>query len=129
MAKPAGVWLIGLIGLVVVGFGVGMLWYGWKRKFERKLTFGTALPKTRKSAIRAGQVGYMAKGVAFGIVGILLLQAAVTSDSGKSRGLDAALHTLAAQPYGKFLLLAVAIGVAAFGVYCFFQARYRKVGT
>ncbi|GAB3871622.1 DUF1206 domain-containing protein [Dactylosporangium cerinum] len=57
------------------------------------------------------------------------MQAAVTNDPGKSRGLDAALHTLVAQPYGKFLLLAVALGVAAFGVYCFFQAKYRKVGT
>ena len=129
MAKPAGAWLVGLIGLGVLAFGAGMIWYGWKRKFERKLNFGTAAPKTRKTAIRAGQVGYIAKGVAFGIVGILLLQAAVTNDPGKSRGLDAALHTLAAQPYGKFLLLAVALGVAAFGVYCFFQARYRKVGT
>jgi hypothetical protein len=129
MAKPAGAWLVGLIGLGVLAFGAGMLWYGWKRKFERKLNFGAALPKTRRTAIRAGQVGYIAKGIAFGIVGILLVQAAVTNDPGKSRGLDAALHTLVAQPYGKFLLLAVALGVAAFGVYCFFQARYRKVGT
>jgi hypothetical protein len=138
MAKPAGAWLVGLIGLGVLAFGVGMLWYGWKRKFERKLNFGAAspgatqpgmLPGPRKTAIRAGQVGYVAKGIAFGIVGLLLLQAAITNDPGKSRGLDAALHTLAAQPYGKFLLLAVALGVAAFGVYCFFQARFRKVGT
>jgi hypothetical protein len=129
MSKPAGEWLVGLIGLGVLAFGVGMIWYGWKRKFERKLNFGAALPKTRKTAIRAGQVGYIAKGIAFGIVGILLVQAAVTNDPGKSRGLDAALHTLVAQPYGKFLLLAVALGVAAFGVYCFFQAKYRKVGT
>ena len=129
MAKPAGAWLVGLIGLGVLAFGVGMLWYGWKRKFERKLTFGTADPKTRKTATRAGQIGYVAKGIAFGIVGVLLLQAAITNDPGKSRGLDAALHTLAAQPFGKFLLLAIALGVAAFGVYCFFQARFRKVGT
>ncbi len=129
MAKPAGAWLVGLVGLGVLAFGIGMIWYGWKRKFERKLSFGAAQPKTRKAAIRAGQVGYAAKGIAFGIVGALLVQAAVTNDPGKSRGLDAALHTLVAQPYGKFLLLAVALGVAAFGVYCFFQARYRKVGT
>ncbi|MGI5178460.1 DUF1206 domain-containing protein [Dactylosporangium sp. CA-152071] len=129
MAKPAGVWLVGLIGLGVLAFGAGMLWYGWKRKFERKLNFGAANPKTRKAATRAGQIGYIAKGVAFGIVGVLLLQAAITNDPAKSRGLDAALHTLVAQPFGKFLLLAVAVGVAAFGVYCFFQARFRKVGT
>jgi hypothetical protein len=127
MAKPAGAWLVGLVGLVVLGFGLGMVWYGWKRRFARKLA--VAQPQARKAATRAGQIGYMAKGVAFGIVGYLLVDAAVTNDPSKSRGLDSALHTLVAQPYGKFLLLAVALGVAAFGVYCFFQARYRKVGT
>jgi hypothetical protein len=127
MARPAGEWLVGLAGLAVLGFGLGMIWYGWKRKFARKLTVDR--PRARRAAMRAGQIGYVAKGVAFGIVGYLLVAAAITDDAGKSRGLDAALHTLAGQPYGKFLLLAVALGVAAFGGYCFFQARYRKVGT
>jgi hypothetical protein len=127
MAKPAGEWLVALVGIAVLAVGLGMIWYGWKRKFARKLS--VAQPQARSAAMRAGQIGYGAKGVAFGIVGYLLVEAAIKNDPGKSRGLDAALHTLAEQPYGKFLLLAVAIGVAAFGVYCFFQARYRKVGT
>ena len=127
MAHTAGAWLVGLAGLVVFGFGIGMIYYGFKKKFVKKLSIGT--PHGREVAIRAGQIGYAAKGVAFGIVGVLLVQAAVTNDPGKSRGLDAALHTLAGQPFGKFLLLAVALGVAAFGVYCFFQARYRKAGS
>jgi hypothetical protein len=127
MAKPAGALLVGLIGLAVLAFGLGMIWYGLKRKFARKLNY--AGPRGHRAAVRAGQIGYTAKGVAFGIVGYLLLDAAVTDDPGKSRGLDAALRTLAGQPYGKFLLLAVALGVAAFAVYCFFQAKYRKVGS
>jgi hypothetical protein len=129
MAKPAGVWLVALAGLVVLGVGIGMIWYGLKRKFERKLQFGGLARHGRQAAIRAGQIGYAAKGVAFGIVGYLLVQAAIKEDPAQSRGLDAALHTLAGQPYGKFLLLAVALGFAAFGVYCGFQTKYRKVGS
>ncbi|WP_238008193.1 DUF1206 domain-containing protein [Dactylosporangium sp. AC04546] len=127
MAKPAGEWLVGLIGVAVLAFGIGMLWYGLKRRFLRKLEFGGG--RSRSAAIRAGQVGYAAKGVAFGIVGYLLIEAAVKNDPAKSRGLDAALHTVAGQPYGRFLLLAIALGLAAFAVYCLFQARYRKVGS
>jgi hypothetical protein len=74
-----------------------------------------------------GRVGYIAKGIAFGIVGVLLFQAATSHNPAKSRGLDAALRLLVSQPYGVFLLILVALGLAAFGVYCFFQARYRKV--
>jgi hypothetical protein len=43
--------------------------------------------------------------------------------------LDAALRTVIAQPFGTWLLLLVAVGLAAFGIYCFFQSRFRKVTT
>jgi hypothetical protein len=129
MAKPAGVFLIALAGLVVLAVGVGLIWYGWKRKFEEKLLLHRMSVRTRAWARRLGQVGYVAKGVAFGIVGLLLLDAAISRNPAKSRGLDAALHTLVQQPFGVFLLIAVGAGFAAFGVYCFFQSRYRKVGT
>lgn len=127
LAHPAGRWLVALAGLVVAAIGVGMLIYGAKRKFEKKLMTGRMRHNTRLTAVRLGQAGYIAKGVAFGIVGLLLIDAAVTLDPNKSRGLDAALRTVVAQPFGAFLLILVAVGFVAFGVYCFFQARYRKV--
>ena len=40
---------------------------------------------------------------------------------------SAALRLLAEQSYGPWLLGLIALGIAAFGVYCFSQARYRKV--
>jgi hypothetical protein len=113
----------------VLALGIGLIWYGWTRKFERKLMMFQMGEAARVTARRTGQAGYVAKGIAFSIVGILLANAAVTNDPGKSRGLDAALRTLAHQPFGVFLLAAVAFGLAAFGVYCFVQARYRKVTT
>jgi hypothetical protein len=128
MAKPAGQLVVGLAGLAVVAVGLGLIYYGVKRKFEDKLLIGRMSQRTRTLARRLGQVGYVAKGIAFAIVGVLLLDAALTHNPAKSRGLDAALHTLVKQPYGAFLLIAVGIGFAAFGVYCFIQSRYRKVG-
>jgi hypothetical protein len=62
----------------------------------------------------------------FGIVAVLIGFAALSSDAGKAGGLDAALRTLAAQPFGPFLLAAVALGLAAFGVYCFAAAKSHK---
>jgi hypothetical protein len=84
-------------------------------------------PAMRQGVTRLGEIGYIAKGVAFAIVGILLLDAAIADRATRSRGLDGALHTLAQQQYGGPLLDIVAIGLAAFGVYCFFQTKYRKV--
>jgi hypothetical protein len=127
MARPWGHLLIGVAGLVVVAIGIGLAVYGWRRKFEKRLMTSRMSGRTRRSAVRLGQAGYVAKGVALGIVGLLLLDAAISDNPAKSRGLDAALRLLVHQPYGAFLLIVVAVGFAAFGIYCFFQSRYRKV--
>ena len=127
MNSTGGRWLVGLIGVVVVGVGIGLIWYGVTKRFERHLNTWQMSPTVRKSTRRLGVVGYVAKGVAYAIVGVLVVVAAVQYDPAKSRGLDGALKTLAGQSYGAWLLGLVAIGIAAFGIYCFFQARYRKV--
>jgi hypothetical protein len=127
MAYPAGLWLVGLGGVAVVALGVGLGVYGARRKFEKRLLLGRMSRSARRTAVRLGQAGYLAKGIAFGIVGVLLFQAATSHNPARSRGLDAALRLLVGQPYGPLLLVLIALGFAAFGTYCFFQARYRKV--
>jgi hypothetical protein len=127
MDKPAGPALVVLLGLAVAALGVGMVFYGFKKKFVRRLKTQEMDARVRKATISLGRFGYMAKGFAFGVVGVLIIAAGFTSDPGKSRGLDAALKTLAAQPYGVVLLILIAAGFAAFGIYCFSQSRYRRI--
>jgi hypothetical protein len=127
LSSTGGRWLVALIGLVVLGFGVGMAIYGLMAAFERKLSTEQMNEGTRHTTRLLGRIGYTAKGVAFAIVGILLVVAAVRKEPNRSRGLDAALRTLAGQPFGGWLLTIVALGFVAFAVFCLFQARYRKV--
>ncbi|NYH87910.1 DUF1206 domain-containing protein [Actinopolymorpha rutila] len=123
---PGGQILVGLVGLGIVA-GAGYLVYrGWKKKFLEDLDLVRASQATRKAAIRLGQVGFVAVGVAYVLVGVLVLAAAVTYDPKKSTGLDGALQTLAKQPYGPLLLGLIALGVACYGIYCFFDARFRR---
>ena len=65
--------------------------------------------------------------VAYAIAGVLFVFAAVNYDPEKARGLDAALKTLAGYSWGVWLLVLIAAGIAAFGVYCIAQAKYRKI--
>jgi Domain of Unknown Function (DUF1206) len=127
LAQPAGRFWVTVAGLAVLALGIGMIVYGVRRVFVKRLMTYKMSHSVETTAIRLGQAGYIARGVAFGIVGVLLVRAAQTGDPAKSRGLDAALRTLAAQPFGELLLILVAVGFFAFGVYCFFQAKYRKV--
>src|SRR5579885_3120769 len=56
------------------------------------------------------------------------LGCAVQHNPGEAKGLDSALAELASQPFGPILLGIVALGLIAYGIYSFVEARYRKVG-
>ena len=52
---------------------------------------------------------------------------ATQNSSSKATGLDGALRTVREQPYGPWLLSAVALGIGAYGVYSFARARHARV--
>ena len=121
---PAGRWLVGLAGLVVLGVGVYHVVKGVTKKFLEQVDLSSAPPATQRLVTRLGQVGYPAKGVALGVVGALLAYAAFTFDPAKASGLDGAMRTILDAPFGRVLLTLVALGITAFGAYCFVRARY-----
>jgi hypothetical protein len=127
MSHSGGRFLVGLVGLVIIGVGIGLAVNGVLKKFEEHLKTEQMRPSVRKTTRRLGIAGYVAKGAAYAIAGILVVIAAVKYDPNKARGLDSALKTLAGHSYGPWLLGLIALGFAAFGVFCFSQAKYRKV--
>jgi hypothetical protein len=122
MRLPAGPLIVGLVGLAIIGVGVGHAVTGIRKSFVEDLR-ESATGQSGRVVIRLGQAGFIAKGIAFGLVGILFISAAITFDPKKAGGLDAALHTLLQQSYGQWLLAAVALGIGCFGLYCFAWAR------
>ena len=123
---PAGELLVALAGLGIVAIAVYLVHRGVSRSFVDDLGLAGAEPHARAAAIRFGQVGWPGLGAAYGIVGLLLVWSAVTYDPEKATGMDTALTTRAGQPYGTFLLLLIAAGLACFGSYCLFDARYHR---
>ena len=124
MDLPFGVFLVGLVGAVILGVGVGLIWRGWKEKFLDKLDVRGRTGNEGTAYRWFGKAGYISKGVAFGIVGYLFLYAAWTHDPDKSGGLDQALQQLLEQPFGPFLLAVVAAGIGCYGLFCFAWARH-----
>lgn len=122
MKQPAGQWLVAAVGLAVVGVGVYHVVKGWKKKFLQDLQ-----DHPGRWATRAGRVGYIAKGIALAIVGFLFVAAGVHKQAKEASGLDGALKSLRDQAFGPALLVAMAVGFAAFGLYSFSRARHAKV--
>ena len=127
LAAPGGPWLVGLIGVGVVVAGGGLVWYGATRHFERHLKTGQMTEPARHTVGLLAVIGYLAKGVAYAIAGVLVVIAAVRYDPSAARGLDASLRTLTQSTWGVWLLFAMAAGIAAYGLFAIAQARYRKV--
>jgi hypothetical protein len=124
---PGGQVLVALAGVVIVAAAVLLAWRGLRTKFEEHLDLSELGPGARSALITLGKVGYVARGIVFSLVGLLVVVAAVTFDPDKARGMDAALRQVAAQPYGPWLLSLMALGLMCFGAYSFAESRYRRL--
>ena len=127
LAWPAGQVIVVVTGLIIIGVGVAGVVKGVTKSFAEEVDTSSMSPVAREGVARLGQVGYIAKGVALGVVGGLLSYATLTFDRQQAQGLDGALQTTLAQPFGRFLLTAVALGFVAFGLFAMLQSRYRRM--
>ena len=127
LAWPGGRVLVVAAGLAIIAVGVASVIKGVRKAFTEEIDTSSMSPSARTGVLRLGQVGYIAKGLALGVVGGLLTYATLTFDRQQAQGLDGALQTILAQPFGRFLLTAVAIGFVAFGLFAIIQSRYRRM--
>jgi hypothetical protein len=127
LAWPGGRVIVVVSGLIVIGVGVAHVIKGVQKSFAEEIDTTSMSPVAREGVARLGQIGYIAKGIALGVVGGLLSYATLTFDRHKAQGLDGALQTILAQPFGRFLLTAVALGFVAFGLFAILQSRYRRM--
>jgi hypothetical protein len=126
---PGGRWLIGLIGLAIIGAGVWNAFRGVTKKFEEKWRTGEMSRTERRWGGRVGMAGHLARGVVFTLIGIFLTRAALEYDAREAIGLDGALQKLAQASYGPVLLGVTAVGLICYGLYCLVDARYRDVSV
>jgi Domain of Unknown Function (DUF1206) len=127
MQHPAGRWLVGIVGVIVVIAGLALVLEGLRHKFMKHLQTGQMNARTRRVVKWLGTIGTSARGAVFALVGVLVIDAAVTHNAAKSGGVDKALLSLQDHPFGKVLLILAALGLAIFGVYGLCEARWRKV--
>jgi hypothetical protein len=123
---PAGRWLVGIAGLVMLGVGLYQLMRGVRRKFLDDSNTQKMSRPVKKWFTAVGTIGHVARAVVFGLVGIFLVKAAIDYKANEAIGLDGALAKLYDGAYGSWLLGAVAAGLIAFAVFSVMEARYRR---
>jgi hypothetical protein len=121
---PGGRFLVLAVAAVVAGIGLYMVQKGLRARFTDEVPHDRMSPTVRTLVLRTSQVGFTLKGVALVLVGVVVSWAAVTSHPEQGDGLDGTLRTIAAEPFGRWLLTVIAVGLAAFAVYCVARARH-----
>ena len=127
MQHTAGRWLVGIVGLIIVIIGLVLVSEGARRTFMKYLRTWEMRPGTRRVVELLGVIGTIARGLVFALAGVLVIDAAITHRASQAGGIDKALLTLRNQPFGEFLMLLAALGLAVFGIYGLCEARWRKV--
>lgn len=121
MTNGAGKALLVVIGLTIVAVGGYHVYKGATKRFLNDLTVSGG------AAVPVGMAGYIGKGAALAAAGMLVVLATFTADPAKASGLDGAVKTLGAAPFGRVLLILAALGFAAFGLYSFASSRYCRL--
>lgn len=123
LALPLGQVLVGAVAVGILVVAAYHVHKGLSKKFFEDVETADLSPKARSVVKWTGLIGYPAKGVAFGAIGVLFMLAAIRGSSEEAGGMDEGLATLREGPFGTVVIIGVGIGFALFGVYCLARAR------
>ena len=108
----------------------GALYIGYRAftsEFEDRLDTSDMGKVTGPAVTVLGTVGLAARSLVFALAGYLLLRAALDHQPDQAKGLDGTLKTMAQQTHGQVLLAVTAVGLLAYGLYSWAEARYRQL--
>lgn len=126
LQQPFGQVIVGIFAAIIIGKGVYQIYRAISGKFKGTIKEGEMSTEERHVFMRAGRVGYAARGVVFGIIGYFLVRAALQSDPSEAGGTDQVFSFLSSNG-GPYILAVIAIGLACYGVFMFVKSRYRYI--
>lgn len=124
LQQPYGQWLVGAVGLVVMGVGIAHGVKGWRASFDRHFDMPVPLQRWTYPVCR---FGLATRGIIFVIVGVFFIIAAYQVNPDQAGGMPEVFNALRRQSFGPWLLAFVATGLFAFGLYSLLEAFYRRV--
>ncbi len=112
-----------VIGAALLGAGVGLGVWGVFHRYEKSLAMERVSAPWRATIKVLGAFGDLARGSVLVLVGLYLIEAAVTADPAQAKSVDQALRTLVHHHFGALALGAIALGLLSFSLFSFADAR------
>lgn len=127
LQQPFGQWLVGIVAVGTAIAGLYQIYLGLSEKYRKHVQQAGLKHEIELKMIRAGKVGYVARGIVWLIIAYFFLQAALQANPEQAGGSGSAFAFLESSPYGSYLLGAVALGLICYGVFMFMRARYESI--
>ncbi|MDQ4139530.1 MAG: DUF1206 domain-containing protein [Bacteroidota bacterium] len=129
LEKPFGQLLVGALALIIIALGIYQIYRAYSGEYLKKIQANHLRPQVQKLLLRAGKLGYTARGIVWGIIGFLFLKAALHANSSEAGGTQNAFSFLENSSYGSILLGAVALGLIGYGIFMFVRAKCEVIST
>lgn len=127
LSKPGGKILVALAAAGFVGYGLYQLYKAFKSKLDKRLSLDNLGHTMRRVVVGVSRFGITARGIVFGMIGVMLARAAYHSNAKEAGGVSKSMRELF--EFGTWPFVAIAVGLAAYGVYQLINARYRKISV
>lgn len=129
LQQPFGQWLVGIVAVGTALAGIHQIYLALSDKYKKHVQSAGLKHEAETMMIRAGKIGYIARGIVWLIIAYMFLKAALSSNPNKAGGSGSAFEFLENSSYGSYLLGAVAIGLIFYGVFMFMRAKYQVIST
>ena len=117
------------VGTGVVGYGLHQLYKAYRAEFEAHLKREQISEKVESVIANGGRFGLAARGIVFGLVGLLFIMVSWRFDPNEATGLGGALRELLRQPLSSWILLIVALRLIAYGLLMLAMARHGRIAS
>lgn len=123
MQQPFGRWLIALVGIIAIAFGVQHFANALRGKYKAHIRY----TDTAERLDYLLKLGLIAHGIVVVLVGAFFIWAAWTADPSRAGGMRDALLILRKADASQTLFAVVGVGLLGFAAYCFVEAVFRII--
>lgn len=124
LSSTPGKWLFTIAGAAMIGAGIAHIYKGWAARFQKYMDIPRQQCQWAKPVC---QIGLIARGVVWCIVGWFFIYSAMIAGGTEVKGVADALEFLRQQNYGSWLFSLTAAGLFCFGIYSVLEAFYRRI--
>jgi uncharacterized protein DUF1206 len=122
-------WLPLLGGLVILGAAAYEFYVAVKLRFTIEMQLDRMDFRIRRAAFACGIAGHTGRGVAFLFLAAFLVYAGYYVEEVEATGLGDLIRMLEAQPFGVWVLIVIAAGLIAYGLFLLLVAWYLRQAT